>query len=166
MKSKPVIIVPYRLKQNKPSEVLRIVVWCNILYRSSKNQAEEDYTFWPKIFQNLRASRAGQLKSEAADYRFASQVAASDTVSAWKKPSLLGLPIVRETLQTREVGDEGLRQNAANACIYRLKITSENSVGTQVGAKLPLSQVVALLIDRWDELDEEDKIAVQVIIDR
>ena len=78
----------------------------------------------------------------------------------------MGLPIVRETLQTREVGDEGLRQNAANACIYRLKITSENSVGTQVGAKLPLSQVVALLIDRWDELDEEDKIAVQVIIDR
>ena len=114
----------------------------------------------------LRASRAGQPESDAADYRFASQVAASDTVSAWKNPSLLGLPIVRETLQTREVGDEGLRQNAANACIYRLKITSENSVGTQVGAKLPLSQVVALLIDRWDELDEEDKIAVQVIIDR
>ena len=33
-------------------------------------------------------------------------------------------------------------------------------------ARMQLSQVVALLIDRWDELDEEDKIAVQVIIDR
>ena len=33
-------------------------------------------------------------------------------------------------------------------------------------ARVQLSQVVALLIDRWDELDEEDKIAVQVIIDR
>ena len=33
-------------------------------------------------------------------------------------------------------------------------------------ARMQLSQVVAMLIERWDELDEEDKIAVQVIIDR
>ena len=162
MKSKPVIIVPYRLKQNKPSEVLRIVVWCNILYRSSKNQAEEDYTFWPTIFQNLRASRAGQLKSDAGDYRFASQVAASDTVSVWKNPSVLGLPIIRETLQTREVGDEGLEAFGSYPLFNRLRPV----LVQQLGAKLPLSQVVGLLIDRWDELDEEDKIAVQVIIDR
>ena len=55
------------------------------------------------------------------------------------------------------MGDEGLRQNAANACIYRLKITSENSVGTQVGAELPLSQVVAILIERWDYVMPEEQ---------
>ena len=33
-------------------------------------------------------------------------------------------------------------------------------------ARMQLSQVAALLIERWDELDEEEKIAVQVIIDR
>ena len=33
-------------------------------------------------------------------------------------------------------------------------------------ARMQLSQVVALLIERWDELDEEEKIAVQLIIDR
>ena len=50
-----------------------------------------------------------------------------------------------------QVGDEGLRQNGANVCNYNLKTTSEKSVGAQVGAKMSLSQVVALLIDRWDE---------------
>ena len=33
-------------------------------------------------------------------------------------------------------------------------------------ARMQLSQVAALLIECWDELDEEEKIAVQVIIDR
>ena len=33
-------------------------------------------------------------------------------------------------------------------------------------ARMQLSQVAALLIERWDELDEEEKFAVQVIIDR
>ena len=38
--------------------------------------------------------------------------------------------------------------------------------GTARVARMQLSQVAALLIERWDELDEEEKIAVQVIIDR
>ena len=52
-----------------------------------------------------------------------------------------------------QVGDEGLRQNGANPCNYSLKTTSEKSVGAQVGAKVSLSQVVAVLIERWDMLD-------------
>jgi len=32
--------------------------------------------------------------------------------------------------------------------------------------EMSLSQVVAVLIERWDELGEEEKLAVQVIIDR
>jgi hypothetical protein len=31
-------------------------------------------------------------------------------------------------------------------------------------ARMQLSQVVALLIERWDEMSEEEKLAVQVII--
>ena len=56
-----------------------------------------------------------------------------------------------------QVGDEGLRQNGANACNYSLKTTSEESVGAQVGAIISLSQVVAMLIDRWDELDSHSR---------
>ena len=56
-----------------------------------------------------------------------------------------------------QVGDEGLRQNGANVCNYSLKTTSEKSVGAQVGAKMSLSQVVALLIERWDELDRHSR---------
>jgi len=75
-------------------------------------------------------------------------------LSAHEKTLILqGLAIIRETLQTREVGDEGLRQNGANPCNYSLKTTSEKSVGAQVGAKVSLSQVVAVLIERWDMLD-------------
>ena len=55
------------------------------------------------------------------------------------------------------VGDEGLRQNGANACNYSLKTTSENPVGAEVGAKITLSQVVAVLIERWDELDSHSR---------
>ena len=79
-------------------------------------------------------------------------------LSAHEKTLVLqGLAIIRETLQTREVGDEGLRQNGANACNYRLIPTSEKSVGAQVGAKMSLSQVVAVLIERWDELDRHSR---------
>ena len=41
-----------------------------------------------------------------------------------------------------------------------------NSRVAQGVARMQLSRVVALLIDRWDELDEEEKIAVQVMIGR
>ena len=43
---------------------------------------------------------------------------------------------------------------------------SEDAGVAQAVARMQISQVVALLIERWDELDEEEKIAVQVIIDR
>ena len=42
---------------------------------------------------------------------------------------------------------------------------SEAAGVAQGVARMQLSQVVALLIERWDELDEEEKLAVQVIID-
>ena len=32
-------------------------------------------------------------------------------------------------------------------------------------ARMQLSQVVALLIERWDEMSEEERLAIQVIID-
>ena len=49
-----------------------------------------------------------------------------------------------------------------------IEATSEQGTSrvAQGVARVQLSQVVALLIEHWDELDEEDKIAVQVIIDR
>lgn len=63
------------------------------------------------------------------------------------------------------MGDEGLRQNGANACNYSLKTTSEKSAGAQVGAKISLSQVVAVLIERWDELDAFSKDEIQRMLE-
>ena len=56
-----------------------------------------------------------------------------------------------------QVGDEGLRQNGATSCNYSPKTTSEKSVGAQVGAKISLSQTVAMLIERWDELGSHSR---------
>jgi hypothetical protein len=101
---------------------------------------------WPKLFQNMRASRATELVKDFPehvvtawmghskriaqkhylqvtedDYKQASsnptqQITVSPrrgsqpTLSAHENtPVLQGLAIIRETLQTREVGDEGLR---------------------------------------------------------
>ena len=88
-------------------------------------------------------------------------------LSAHEKTLVLqGLAIIRETLQARQVGDEGLRQNGANACNYSLKTTSEESVGAQVGAIISLSQVVAMLIERWDELGDVVKAEIAELLKR
>ena len=100
---------------------------------------------WPKLFQNMRASRATELVKDFPehvvtawmghskriaqkhylqvtedDYKQASsnptqQITVSprrgsqSTLSAHEKTLVLqGLALIRETLQTREVGDEGL----------------------------------------------------------
>ena len=59
-----------------------------------------------------------------------------------------------------QVCDQELRQNGANGFNYRLKTTSKKSMGAQVGAKISLSQVVAVLIDRWDSLAESVKVEI------
>jgi 3-deoxy-D-arabino-heptulosonate 7-phosphate (DAHP) synthase class II len=41
----------------------------------------------------------------------------------------------------------------------------ENTVGPKVGPNLTLSQIVASLIERWDSMNDEEKLAVQLCID-
>ena len=41
----------------------------------------------------------------------------------------------------------------------------ENTVGPKVGPFLTLSQIVACLIERWDSMSDEEKLAVQLCID-
>ena len=65
-----------------------------------------------------------------------------------------------------QVGDEGLRQNGATSCNYSPKTTSEKSVGAQVGAKISLSQIVAVLIERWDYMTLEEQGAVINLLTR
>ena len=74
-----------------------------------------------------------------------------------KKTGLLGLPIVRETSQTREVGDEGLEAFGSYPLFNRLRPVLITRLGAHTGAKLPLSQVVALLIERWNYMTLEEQ---------
>ena len=74
-----------------------------------------------------------------------------------KKTSLLGLPIARETAQTREVGDEGLEAFGSYPLFNRLRPVLITRLGAHTGAKLPLSQVVALLIERWNYMTLEEQ---------
>tara|TARA_B100000945_G_C20317188_1_gene565782 strand:- start:400 stop:708 length:309 start_codon:yes stop_codon:yes gene_type:complete len=41
----------------------------------------------------------------------------------------------------------------------------QNPVGLKVGQLSTLSQITSRLIERWDEMSEEEKLAIQVIID-
>ena len=109
-----------------------------------------------------RGLQAGQLKSDAADYRFASQ-GSNQYCQHEKNLVLQGLAIIRETMQTREVGDEGLELWCSKALYIQAALEQGTSRVAQGVACT--SQVAALLIE-CDELDEEEKIAVQVIIDR
>ena len=53
------------------------------------------------------------------------------------------------------MGDEGLEPFSSAPVFHSLKQNSPNQLEAQVGAELSLSQVVALLIERWDELGED-----------
>ena len=117
---------------------------------------------WPKLFQNMRASRATELVKDFPehvvtawmghskriarkhylqvtedDYKQASsnptqQITVSPRrgsqpiLSAHEKTLVLqGLAIIRETLQTREVGDEGLDDASLKAFIYRSSVRAD-----------------------------------------
>ena len=41
----------------------------------------------------------------------------------------------------------------------------QNPAGLKVGQPSTLSQITSRLIERWDEMSEEEKLALQVIID-
>ena len=153
---------------------------------------------WPKLFQNMRASRATELVKDFPehvvtawmghskkiaqkhylqvtedDYKQASsnptqnptqQITVSPRrgsqpiLSAHEKTLVLqGLAIIRETLQTREVGDEGLEAFGSYPLFNRLRPVLVKQLGAHTGAKLPLSQVVALLIERWDYITPEEQ---------
>ena len=60
-------------------------------------------------------------------------------------------------MRTRQVGDEGLEPFNSAPVFHSLKRNSPNQLGAQVGAELSLSQVVALLIERCDELAQAVK---------
>ena len=79
-------------------------------------------------------------------------------LSAHEKTLVLqGLAIIRETLQTREVGDEGLEAFGSYPLFNRLRPVLVKQLGAHTGAKLPLSLVVALLVERWDYMTPEER---------
>ena len=79
---------------------------------------------------------------------------------------LQGLAIIRETLQTREVGDEGLEAFGSYPLFNRLRPVLVKQLGAHTGAELPLSQVVALLIERWDYMTPEEQGALIGLLKR
>ena len=87
-------------------------------------------------------------------------------LSAHEKTLVLqGLAIIRETLQTREVGDEGLEAFGSYPLFNRLRPVLVTQLGAHTGANLPLSQVVALLIERWNYMTYEEQGALIGLLD-
>ena len=56
--------------------------------------------------------------------------------------------------------------NAVNTCNYSPKTASGKFVGGSVRAKMSLSQLVAVLIERWDELGESVKAEIAEMLRR
>ena len=56
-----------------------------------------------------------------------------------------------------QVGDEGLEAFGYYPLFNRLKPVLIKQMGAHTGAKLPLSQVVALLIERWDYMTPKEQ---------
>ena len=63
-----------------------------------------------------------------------------------------------------EVGDEGLEVFGSYPLFNRLRPVLVKQLGAHTGAELPLSQVVALLIERWDYMTPEEQGAVRSTI--
>ena len=90
---------------------------------------------------------------------------AQPILSAHEKTLVLqGLAIIRETLQTREVGDEGLEAFGSYPLFNRLRPVLVKQLGAHTGAELPLSQVVALLIERWSYMTYEERGALVALL--
>ena len=55
------------------------------------------------------------------------------------------------------MGDEGLETFGSYPLFNRLRPVLVKQLGAHTGANLPLSQVVALLIERWDHMTPEEQ---------
>jgi len=55
------------------------------------------------------------------------------------------------------VGDEGLETFGSYPLFNSLRPVLVKQLGAHTGANLPLSQVVALLIERWDHMTPEEQ---------
>ena len=64
-----------------------------------------------------------------------------------------------------QVGDEGLEAFGSYPLFPRLRPVLVKQLGAHTGAKLPLSQVVALLIERWDYMTPEEQGALIRLLD-
>ena len=65
-----------------------------------------------------------------------------------------------------QVGDEGLEAFGSYPLFNRLRPVLVKQLGAHTGAKLPLSQVVALLIERWDYMTLEEQGAIINLLTR
>jgi len=63
-----------------------------------------------------------------------------------------------------QVGDEGLEAFGSYPLFNRLRPVLVKQLGAHTGAKLPLSQVVALLIERWDYMTPEEQGALVYLL--
>ena len=69
-------------------------------------------------------------------------------------------PIIDLHGQSQEmplVGDEGLEAFGSYPLFNRLRPVLVKQLGAHTGAELPLSQVVALLVERWDYMTPEEQ---------
>ena len=55
------------------------------------------------------------------------------------------------------MGDEGLEASGSYPLFNRLRPVLVKQLGAHTGAELPLIQVVALLIERWDYMTPEEQ---------
>ena len=88
-----------------------------------------------------------------------------------KSPTLKtkSFPIIDLHGQSQEmplVGDDGLEPFGSHPLFTRLRPVLVKQLGAHTGAKLPLSQVVALVIERWDYMTPEVQGAVINLLTR
>ncbi len=57
----------------------------------------------------------------------------------------------------KRVGDEGLEAFGSYPLFNRLRPVLVKQLGAHTGAEVPLSQVVALLIERWNYMTPEEQ---------
>ena len=69
-------------------------------------------------------------------------------------------------MRTKQVGDEGLEPFCSDPFFHSLKRNLADQLGAQVGAKMSLSKLVAVLIERWDELGEGVKAEIAELLRR
>ena len=87
-------------------------------------------------------------------------------LSAHEKTLVLqGLAIIRETLRTREVGDEGLEPTCVSPTNNRVLRITGIPVGPKVGPNLSLGELTSRLIDRWDGMSDEERRAFEFLAD-